>query len=49
MTSNIRISPLEKDNLVWKGDVSGFFTVKAYFNMLEGASHHKVPYKMLWN
>ena len=49
VTSNIRISPLEKDNLVWKGDVSGSFTVKAYFNTLEGASAHKVPCKMLWN
>ena len=49
VTSNIRISPLEKDNLVWKGDVSGSFMVKAYFNLLEGASPHKVPCKMLWN
>ena len=49
VTSNIRISPLEKDNLVWKGDVSGSFTVKPYFNLLEGASPRKVPCKMLWN
>ena len=35
--------------MVWKGDVSGSFTVKAYFNLLEGASPHKVPCKMLWN
>ena len=49
VTSNIRISPLEKDNMVWKGDVSKSFTVKVYFNMLEGASPHKIPCKMLWN
>ena len=29
--------------------MSRSFTVKAYFNMLEGASPHKVPCKMLWN
>ena len=46
MTSNFRISPMENDNMVWKGDVSGSFTVKAYFNMLEGVSPHKVPCKM---
>ena len=45
MTSNFRISPLEKDNLVWKGDVLGSFMVKAYFNLLEGVSPHKVPAK----
>ena len=49
VTSNIRISPLKKDNLVWKGDVLGSFMIKAYFNMLEGASPYKVPCKMLWN
>ena len=49
VTSNIKISPLEKDNFVWKGDVSGFFMIQAYFNLLEGDSTHKVPYKMLWN
>ena len=49
MTSNFKISPLENDNMVWKGDVSGSFTVETYFNMLEGVSPHKVPCKMLWN
>ena len=49
MTRNFRCSPLERDNLVWKGDVSGSFIVKAYFNMLEGVSPYKVPCKMLWN
>ena len=48
VTSNIKISPLEKDNLVWKGDVLGYFTVKAYFKLLEGVLH-KVPCKMFWN
>ena len=47
MTSNIKFSPLEKDNLVWKGDVSGSFTVIACFNLLEGVSPHKVSRKML--
>ena len=49
MTSNIKISPMEKDNLFWKGDESGSFTVKAYFKQLEDVSPHKVPCKMLWN
>ena len=49
VTSNIKRSSLEKDNLVWKGDVLGYFTVKAYFKLLEGVSPHKVPCKMLWN
>ena len=49
MTSNIQISPLEKDKLSWKGDESGSFKVKAYFKELEGASPQKVSCKMLWN
>ena len=49
VTSSFRISPLKKDNLVCKGDVSGSLTINAYFNLLEGASPHKVPCKMLWN
>ena len=49
LTSNNKISPLKKDKLFWKGDVSGCFTVKGYFNQLEGGSSSKVPYKMLWN
>ena len=50
VTSNIKISPLEKDKLSWKGDESGSFKVKACFKELEGASPHKVlPCKMLWN
>ena len=35
--------------MTWKGDVSGYFTVKAYFNLLEGAFPYSVPTKMLWN
>ena len=49
MTSNIKISPLEKDKPSWKGDELGSFKVKPYFKGLEGASPHKVPCKMLWN
>ena len=49
LTSNNKISPLEKDKLIWKGDDSGSFTVKGYFNQLEEGSPCKVPYKMLWN
>ena len=37
------------DKMIWKGDVSGCFTIKAYFNLLEGASPYSVPTKMLWN
>ena len=49
MTSNNKISPLEKDKLIWKGDDLGCFTVKGYFNQLEGGSPCMAPYKMLWN
>ena len=49
LTSNNKISSLEKDKLIWKGDESGCFTVKGYFNQLEGGSPYNVPYKMLWN
>ena len=48
-TSNNDISPLVNDKLIWTGDVSGCFTVKAYFNHLEGVSPFSVPTKMLWN
>ena len=35
--------------MVWKGADSSCFTVKAYFRLLEGASPHSVPSKMLWD
>ena len=44
-----KISPLEMDKLIWKGDDSGCFMVKAYFNLLEGVSPLEVSFKMLWN
>ena len=49
LTSNRVITPLAKDILIWKGDASGCFTIKAYFNQLEGVSHCSNPTKMLWN
>ena len=49
LTSNNKIIHLEKDKLIWKGDESGCFTVKGYFNPLEGVSPCKVPCKMPWN
>ena len=49
LTSNGFITLMVKDKMIWKGDVSGCFTVKAYFNLLEGASPYSVPTKMLWN
>ena len=39
----------KKDRLVWKGDKNDQFTVKAYCNLLEGASPLKAPIKILWN
>ena len=36
LTSNNNTNPMAKDNMIWKGDVSGCFSVKAYFNRLEG-------------
>ena len=41
VTSNIKISPLEKDKLFWKGNESRSFKVKADFKELEGVSHIK--------
>ena len=41
VTSNIKISPLEKDKLFWKGDESGSFKVKAYFKESEGVFYIK--------
>ena len=35
--SNCVITPLVKDKLIWKSDVSGCFTINAYFNHLDGA------------
>ena len=49
LISNNFITLMVKDKMIWKGDVSGCFTVKAYFNLLEGASPYSVPTKMLWN
>ena len=49
LTSNSFMTFMLKDKMIWKGDVSGCFTVKAYFNFLEGASPYLVPTKMLWN
>ena len=38
LTDNRVVSPLVKDKLTWKGDVSECFTVKAYCNYLEDAA-----------
>ena len=43
------ISPHLKDKMIWKGDSSGCFTIKAYFNFLEGESPWPAPIKILWN
>ena len=47
LTSNNSITPTVKDKMVWNGSNSGCFTVKAYFRLLEVASPHSVPTKML--
>ena len=49
LTSNNSISPTIKDKMVWKGADFGCFNIKAYFRLLEGASPHSIPTKMLWN
>ena len=49
LSSNNEITPLDKDKMIWKGDASGCYTVKAYFNRLEGVPPYLVPIKMLWN
>ena len=49
LTSNGVIAPLVKDKLIWMGDISSCFMVKAYFNHLEGVSPSSVPTKMHWN
>ena len=38
LTSNRLISPLVKDKLILKGDDSRCFTIKAYFDYMEGPS-----------
>ena len=38
LIDNRVISPLVKDKLTWKGDVSECFTLKAYCNYLEDAA-----------
>ena len=38
-----------KDKMIWKGDASSCFTIKAYFNLLEGAFTYSIPTKMQWN
>ena len=43
------INPQQKDKLIWKGNTFEGFTVKAYFNILEGATSVLVPIKILWN
>ena len=49
LTSNSVVAPLIKNKLIWMGNVSSCFTVKANFNHLEGVSPFSVPTKMLWN
>ena len=46
---NKRILSLVKDNLVWKRSSGGLFTVRSYFDILEGDSNTFAPTKMLWN
>ena len=45
LTSNSAIAPLIKNKLIWMGDVSSCFTIKANFNHLEGVSPFSVPTK----
>ena len=46
---NKRILPLVRDNLVWKRSSGGLFTVRSYFDLLEGDINFSAPVKMLWN
>ena len=46
LTTSKRISP-QKDLLFWKGDINGKFTVKEYFESLEGAPYSQAPVKVL--
>ena len=49
LTSNNFTTPVIEDKMVWKGDDSGCFTIKAYFNLLKVVSPYSVSTKMLWN
>ena len=37
------------DKLWWKETKSGSYSVKSYFDLLEGRRQHKVPFRMMWN
>ena len=47
---NSRFTILQVQNkLIWKGNVSGVFTIKDYFNSLEEGPSCAAPTKILWN
>ena len=47
--NNKKVNMLEKDNLSWKIDGKGSFTIKVNFTHLEGGTLIPVPTKLLWN
>ena len=49
LLNNSCINPQQKDKLIWKGNAFKGFTLKAYFNILEGVTSISVPTKILWN
>ena len=46
---NKAIRPLSEDMLTWKGSTLGTFTVKAFYNILEGIPSISAPIEILWN
>lgn len=49
MLSNGRVNQMGKDRLIWRGDKSGNYRVKAGFNILEGNTDITVPHSALLN
>ena len=41
--------PLVKDSLVWKRNSGRLFSVRSYFDFLEGDSNFSAPAKIFWN
>lgn len=43
------ISLLTLDTIIWKGDSSGCYSVKASYYSLEGVLHGLIPPNLFWN
>ena len=49
LVNKSRINQETSDNIVWKGDKKGLYSVRANSALIEGSAGRTTPWKILWN